>query len=108
MFVPVTFMPGDTGKMFAEFSVTLAISVGFSGFVALTLSPMLASKIMRDRGGDSLVARLLHRVFDVVQRIYRRVLGVALQFPATAIPVVLGLTPLSIAVERWLSPKKSA
>jgi len=58
VFVPVTFMPGDTGRMFSEFSVALAIAVGFSGFVALTLSPMLASKILRGRHGDSLVATL--------------------------------------------------
>ncbi|MFN0079569.1 MAG: efflux RND transporter permease subunit [Prosthecobacter sp.] len=94
VFVPVTFMPGDTGRMFAEFSVTLAIAVGFSGFVALTLTPMLASKIMRDREGDGLVARLLKRVFEFVQRLYRQVLGFALNFPATAIPVVLGLTAM--------------
>lgn len=94
VFVPVTFMPGDTGRLFAEFSVTLAISVGFSGFVALTLSPMLASKIMRDREKDGFVAVMLKKVFDGVQKIYRWVLGGILQFPATAIPVVLGLTAL--------------
>lgn len=94
VFVPVTFMPGDTGRLFAEFSVTLAISVGFSGFVALTLSPMLASKIMRDREKDGFVAVMLKKVFEAVQKIYRWVLGGILQFPATAIPVVLGLTAL--------------
>lgn len=91
VFVPVTFMPGDTGRLFAEFSVTLAVAVGFSGFVALTLSPMLASKILRGREGDGLVARLLQKVFEYVQAGYRRVLGLALSFPATAFPVVLGV-----------------
>nr|WP_294381626.1 efflux RND transporter permease subunit [Prosthecobacter sp.] len=91
VFVPVTFMPGDAGRLFAEFSVTLAIAVGFSGFVALTLSPMLASKILRNREQDNLVARLLERVFLAVQRVYRKALGVALQFPATTVPVVLGV-----------------
>ena len=94
VFVPVTFMPGDTGRLFAEFSVTLAISVGFSGFVALTLSPMLASKILRDREGDGFIARLLERTFHFIQKGYRRVLVTLLHFPATAIPVVLGLTAM--------------
>ena len=98
VFVPVTFMPGDTGRLFAEFSVTLAISVGFSGFVALTLSPMLASKLLRDREGDGLVARLLEGVFHFFQKIYRRVLAVLLNFPATVVPVVIGL----IAMCWWL------
>lgn len=94
VFVPVTFMPGDTGRLFAEFSVTLAIAVGFSGFVALTLSPMLASKILRGREEDGLVARLMHRLFAAIQSLYRRVLAYLLYFPATALPVVAGITLL--------------
>jgi multidrug efflux pump len=94
VFVPITFMPGDAGRLFSEFSITLAVSVVFSGFVALTLSPMLASKILRDREGDGLVARVLARFFDWVQHGYRRVLGFALHFPATTIPLVLGLAAL--------------
>lgn len=94
VFVPVTFMPGDSGRLFAEFSVTLAIAVGFSGFVALTLSPMLASKILRGREGDGLVARVMHKIFAFVQRGYRRVLAFSLHFPATAFPIVVGVTLL--------------
>lgn len=94
VFVPVTFMPGDTGRLFAEFSVTLAISVGFSGFVALTLSPMLASKIMRDREKDGFVAVMLKKVFEAVQKVYRWILGGMLNFPATVLPVVVALTAL--------------
>jgi multidrug efflux pump len=37
VFVPITFMPGETGRLFSEFAITLAVSVAFSGFVALTL-----------------------------------------------------------------------
>lgn len=94
VFVPVAFMPGDTGRMFAEFSVALAIAVGFSGFVALTLSPMLASKILRGREGDGIIARMLDRGFQIVQRGYRAVLGVCLCFPASVIPVVCGLVAM--------------
>ncbi len=94
VFVPVTFMPGDTGRLFAEFSVTLAIAVGFSGFVALTLSPMLASKILRGREGDGFVARIMHKVFAFIQGWYRKVLAFSLHFPATALPVVVGVTAL--------------
>ena len=91
VFVPVTFMPGDTGRLFAEFSVTLAISVGWSGFVALTLSPMLASKVLRDKSGDGWISRLLEKSFHFFQRGYRKVLALLLHFPATSIPVVIGL-----------------
>lgn len=101
VFVPVTFMPGDTGRLFAEFSVTLAISVGWSGFVALTLSPMLASKVLRDKSGDGLISRLLERTFHFFQQSYRKLLGLLLHFPATAIPVVIGL----IGMCWWLMKK---
>ncbi|MFO1482316.1 MAG: efflux RND transporter permease subunit [Verrucomicrobiaceae bacterium] len=94
VFVPITFMPGDAGRLFSEFSITLAVAVVFSGFVALTLSPMLASKIMRGREGDGLIARMLQRLFEWAQRSYRRALDLALHFPATTIPLVLGLAGL--------------
>lgn len=91
VFVPITFMPGDAGRLFSEFSITLAVSVAFSAFVALTLSPMLASKIMRDREGDGLLARGLARFFEWLQAGYRKMLAVALPFSAVVIPVVIGL-----------------
>ncbi len=98
VFVPVAFMPGDTGRMFAEFSVTLSIAVAFSGFVALTLSPMMASKILRGREGDGWIASLLDRLFAKIQRSYRWLLNYALYFPGSAFPVVGGL----IALCGWL------
>lgn len=47
VFAPVAFTPGRTGKLFSEFALTLAGAVIVSGFVALTLAPMMASKILR-------------------------------------------------------------
>jgi len=102
VFVPITFMPGDAGRLFSEFSVTLAVAVVFSGFVALTLSPMLASKIMRGREGDGLLARLLARFFEWVQRGYRRALAFALHFPATTVPLVIGLAALCFHLIRTI------
>ncbi|MEO8061768.1 MAG: efflux RND transporter permease subunit [Pseudomonadota bacterium] len=45
VFVPVSFMTGDTGRLFGEFGVTVAAAVGFSAFVALTMTPMMTSKL---------------------------------------------------------------
>ena len=47
VFLPVAFQSGNTGRLFFEFGLTLAISVSVSSFVALTLSPMLCSRILR-------------------------------------------------------------
>lgn len=102
VFVPITFMPGDAGRLFSEFSITLAVAVVFSGFVALSLSPMLASKILRNREKDGLVARLLARLLEWIQRGYRWTLGLALQVPSTTVPVVIGLAALCIYLMRHI------
>jgi multidrug efflux pump len=47
VFAPLAFTPGRTGRLFSEFALTLAGAVLVSGFVALTLTPMLCSKLLR-------------------------------------------------------------
>ena len=52
VFVPITFLEGDIGQLFTEFSLTIAAAVALSSLVALTLSPMLASKILKKNDND--------------------------------------------------------
>jgi multidrug efflux pump len=47
IFIPIIFLKGDVGRLFSEFAVTMAAAVSFSAIVALTLSPMLASKLLK-------------------------------------------------------------
>jgi multidrug efflux pump len=47
VFVPIAFLQGDVGRLFSEFAITMAAAVCFSSIVALSLSPMLASKILK-------------------------------------------------------------
>lgn len=49
VFIPLLFMEGMNGRLFKEFSMTLAIAIGVSGFVSLTLTPMLCSVLLKDR-----------------------------------------------------------
>ncbi|MEM9838119.1 MAG: efflux RND transporter permease subunit [Pseudomonadota bacterium] len=63
VFVPITFLEGDVGRLFTEFAVTMAASVAFSSVVALTLSPMLASKLLRNDKGEGFLA-VLPKVVD--------------------------------------------
>jgi len=59
IFVPIVFLKGDIGRLFSEFAITMAAAVGFSSLIALTLSPMLASKVLvRNTSKTSLVARI--------------------------------------------------
>ena len=69
VFAPLVFTPGRTGKLFGEFALTLAGAVIVSGFVALTLTPMMCSKLLRhnpapnrfDRGMESALVALTAR-----------------------------------------------
>jgi multidrug efflux pump len=57
VFAPLMFMPGFTGRLFVELAVSVAAAVAFSALLALSLSPMLASKLLRPAKGSGFVAR---------------------------------------------------
>jgi hydrophobe/amphiphile efflux-1 (HAE1) family protein len=69
VFVPTAFIPGITGKLYQQFAVTIAISVLFSAFNALTLSPALAALLLRKREESR---GRLRRFFDWFNRIFER------------------------------------
>ena len=54
VFVPVAFLTGRVGRLFNEFGIAVAVSVAISGFVALTLTPMLCSRMLKRTAGGSL------------------------------------------------------
>jgi len=55
VFLPIAFLPGDTGRLFREFGIVLAIAVIISSFVALTLCPMMASRLPEMSGGNKYI-----------------------------------------------------
>ncbi len=63
VFIPISFLPGDIGRLFREFGFTLAASVLFSALIALTLTPMLASKANLDKVKHNKVAEAIDRFF---------------------------------------------
>jgi HAE1 family hydrophobic/amphiphilic exporter-1 len=69
VFVPTAFIPGITGRLYQQFAVTIAISVVLSAFNALTLSPALASLLLRPKKESS---GLLRRFFDWFNRMFGR------------------------------------
>jgi len=70
VFVPVSFMTGDTGRLFGEFGVTVAAAVGFSAFVALSLTPMMASKLFANGMPKSRLTGGIDRVFHNLDERY--------------------------------------
>jgi len=69
VFVPTAFIPGITGRLYQQFAVTIAISVLLSAFNALTLSPALATLLLRPKKRSR---GLLRRFFDWFNRVFER------------------------------------
>jgi multidrug efflux pump len=78
VYAPIGFMSGLTGRLFTEFAWTLAGAVIVSGLVALTLSPMMCSKLLKHQEHHNLLYRIIERGLDGLSRGYRGLLKGAL------------------------------
>ena len=88
VFVPITFLQGDIGRLFTEFALTIAAAVAFSSLVALSLSPMLASKVLRDdQRTTSAVIRAIDGLFSKLRSGYIFTLSKLLKLPLLTILV---------------------
>ena len=106
VFIPILFMGGIVGRLFREFAVTISVALLLSGFVSLTLTPMLASRFLRRAqiAGTGRFYRASERAFDWALRKYDRGLGWSLDHGGLVLvfaAVVLLLTGLLFVV----SPK---
>lgn len=100
VFIPITFMGGATGRLFTEFAIAIAASVAFSMFVALSLSPMIASKTLKPhaesrKGLLAILPNAVDRVFDGIKWAYSHVFDVVVRFPAI---LVIGLVGAFAAI----------
>ncbi len=105
VFVPLSYLPGQVGRLFVEFGWVMASAVAISTFVALTACPALASKLLGPRrvGVPGEVPRE-----SLVLRFYRGLLNRALRMPlvvlAVAVAVTAGAWPLYGSLPRELTP----
>jgi multidrug efflux pump len=99
VFLPLAFLTGTVGRLFGEFGISLAVAVIISSFVALTLTPMLASKVLRRRDPDKKMSRA-NRTFDAffrgLDRIYERTLRTVLRHRFIAFAVAIALFVVSM------------
>ena len=72
VFAPLAFSTGNTGRLFMEFALTVAAAVVVSGFVALTLTPMMCSKLLRHQSRHGRFYNALERFFGAMVASYRR------------------------------------
>jgi multidrug efflux pump len=97
VFTPLAFLQGNTGRLFNEFGIAVAGSVVISGFVALTLTPMLCAKILRVPPRHGRLYRILERGFDGLVSGYARGLRWALDRRGVMV-VLIALTALTAVV----------
>jgi multidrug efflux pump len=103
VFIPVSFLTGTVGRLFREFGIMVAVSVAISGFVALTLSPMLCSKMLRPiHGGKGWAARSFDAFFAGIDRGYTRILNGSLRHRAITLGVALLLVVGAVGIFRLM------
>jgi len=78
VYAPIGFMGGLTGALFIEFAFTLTGAVLISGVIALTLSPMLSSRVLREHGKEGRFEQIVERAFSWFENGYHRLLHSAL------------------------------
>ncbi len=101
VFIPVLFMGGIVGRLFHEFAITIAAAILVSGFVSLSLTPMLCSRFLRPQTHNQRqqgFSGLMERVFDAWLSLYRYTLRGVLHFKFT----VLLLSFAVLAATVWL------
>jgi multidrug efflux pump len=91
VYAPIAFVQGLTGKLFAEFAVSLAGAVLISGVVALTLSPMMCSQLLKPKKLESKnrIGKLIETFLTKVDRSYQAALQKALSFPKVLLAVLI-------------------
>ena len=115
VYVPIGFQGGLTGALFTEFAFTLVGAVTVSAVVALTLTPMMSSRILKahshDRSGwEERIVDFIDRRFDTLRRGYQRWLHGSLNFrPVTylfGILILAALAPLWMGAKQELAPQE--
>ena len=96
VYAPIAFQGGLTGSLFREFALTLAGAVFISGIVALTLSPVMASRLLSHDREDHGLAGRINRDFDRLKNFYGRVLDWTLARRPMVYAVWIGLTLLTL------------
>ncbi|WP_026376308.1 efflux RND transporter permease subunit [Aestuariibacter salexigens] len=89
VFVPLVFLEGNIGRLFTEFALAIAAAVAFSSFTALTLSPMLASKLLEKRERSSGFGRWVDARFRRIEERYFNSLNTTLHQPVLMVILLL-------------------
>jgi multidrug efflux pump len=102
VFLPMSFLQGNVGKLFREFGFTIAAAVAFSSLVALTLTPMMMSKLFAGGAHRSRMAEAIDRFFGRLSAWYDGVLRRAMRRPWFVVGGALAATALAAVLLKVL------
>jgi len=108
VYAPIGFQGGLTGSLFLEFAITLAAAVVVSGFVALTLSPVMSSKFIAPGGHEARLTKFVNRIFEKVKNAYGHMLDIALNIRwvivGVSFVIMLAAVPFYMFSQREMAP----
>lgn len=96
IFVPIVFLKGDIGRLFSEFAITMAAAVGFSALIALTLSPMLASKVLKRNDNPHNLVEWINQFMLRLRERYKNAIRWSLKHQKTLMVLFAGLIGLAV------------
>ncbi len=94
VFLPISYLPGNLGRLFGEFGITIAAAIGFSALVSLTLVPMMTSKFFARGALRSRTTLVVEKFFTWLSARYEKTLRASIRTPA----IGLGLAAAAIAL----------
>src|SRR5262249_57395216 len=98
-FIPVLLMGGMVGRVFREFAVPISVPIVISGFVSLTLTPMLCARVLRghhEGEKQNILLRMFEAMFRSWLRAYEWSLNLVLKFKAVTLVVTFGTLALTV------------
>ncbi len=98
VFVPIMFLPGDIGRLFSELAVAVTAAVMFSSLVALSLTPMMCSKLLRRDHDKGRLSQATDRFFKRAQTIYISALKRLVDAPVVSLATVIATIALSVVL----------
>jgi len=107
VFVPISFTEGNIGRLFTEFALAMASAVAISSLVALTVSPMIASKILTPRDDTNRVSKAIGTGLDRARETYGRILAWALSHALVVVAVFVALLAGTLALLNTLDQEYS-
>lgn len=101
VFIPIAFLPGNIGRVFSELGIAIGSAVVFSTLLALSLTPMMCSKMLRQSDHSGFLVRMVDIVFGFANRTYERSLRATVPHPLFAVLVIV----VALGAAAWLFPR---